>query len=75
MALQIQNETIKQFGTLCYNKGYQINKEIGSGSYGKVYSATTIRDIKNEDGVFIVKRRVKCAIKLAVIKQGCEKVY
>lgn len=76
MAVQIQNETIKQFGTLCYNNGYQINKEIGSGSYGKVYSAVTNRDIQDpKSGVLKVKRGVKCAIKLAVLKQGCEKVH
>lgn len=78
MALQVREDVVRQFCSICYTNGYQINKEIGSGSYGKVYSAVTIYDILDKRDPsskrVIAPRGTKCAIKLAIIRQGCEKV-
>lgn len=75
MAVQVREETLRQFYNTCYTNGYQINVEVGSGSYGKVFNAVAFRDIIDSNTKTVkVKRETKCAIKLAIKKPGCERV-
>lgn len=74
MAVQVPIEIQRQFCNICYTNGYQINVEVGAGSYGKVFNAVAIRDIVDNEGNTKVKVGTKCAIKLAMRKPGCDKV-
>lgn len=68
MAVQISRETLTEFYSICSKNGYQIEKNIGAGSYGEVYAASTFIERPG------VKAGTKVAIKLSIKKPGCELV-
>lgn len=65
MSAVITEQMLREFVTLCQQRGYQIKKELGGGSFGKTYLAfSKTKTDPSDDG----RRAIKLALASGILR-------